>query len=311
MGLRSGLMLLLAITCSGCTPWAHRYQVASSGTVGCPADRIEISDHARGSGVESWRATCGGVAYTCSANDRGGAALCTAFASRSSSASTVAEARRPQLDVVREGDRVRRVAAVFRTYEGTVTLTFDPEVSVDQVALRFEPRSTASSRACDDFSMESSVGGGVHVPLVEGAASVPLRELLAAGQGYVRARICGRVWSLTSDDIDVLRRLGAHADESVHVPAQDDGVQIATAPPSDPSAVVRARLRERAPVIRACVDTRGLVTVEVSWDAQGAVSIRLRGSEDSATTGCASDAFGLSTVPTSQSGRLIQVLEAQ
>ena len=185
-------MLFVAMVCGGCTPWAHRYQLASSGTVGCAPEQIQISDHARGAGVESWRATCGGEVYACSAASQRGAALCTAVASRPSSAASVAEARRPQLDVTRQGDRVQRVTAVFRTYEGTVTLTFSPEVSAELVVLTFTPRTTSRARACDNFSMESSVGSALRVALVEGAASVPLRELLAAGQGHVRARICGR-----------------------------------------------------------------------------------------------------------------------
>lgn len=303
-------MLFLATVCGGCTPWAHRYQVASSGTVGCAPEQIQISGHARGAGVESWRATCSGEAYACSANDRGGAALCTAVASRPSSVATAAEARRPQLEVERQGDRVQRVTAVFRTYEGTVTLTFSPEVSAELVALSFTLR-TSSSRPCNDFSMESSVGSAVRVALVERAASVPLRELLAAGQGHVRARICGRAWALNADEVDVLRRMGEHANEALRAHAGEGHAEAATSPPSDPSGVVRARLRERAAVIRACVDTRGLLTVEVGWDAEGAVSLHLRGVEDAAITGCASDAFDMSTVRTSQAGRLIQVIEAQ
>ncbi len=303
-------MLFVAMVCGGCTPWAHRYQVASSGTVGCAPGQIQISDHARGAGVESWRATCGGEVYACSAASQRGAALCTAVASRPSSAASVAEARRPQLDVTRQGDRVQRVTAVFRTYEGTVTLTFSPEVSAELVVLTFTPRTTSRARACDNFSMESSVGSALRVALVEGAASVPLRELLAAGQGHVRARICDRSWAFTADEVDALRRLGEHAEEALRAHAGEGHAEGPPTLPADPTGVLRARVRERAAVIRACADTRGLLTVEIGWNAEGVVSLHLRGVEDAAITDCASDALGIATVQTSQAGRLIQVIEA-
>lgn len=59
------LLLLCVIVLCGCTN-ARISQSFSSGLIGCPADKIKITNEkASASGIHDWIAECNGVKYAC------------------------------------------------------------------------------------------------------------------------------------------------------------------------------------------------------------------------------------------------------
>lgn len=325
---RLALCSLMVFATLGCAAgWNQRYQIASAGSVGCASEDIQISNHHHSGDAESWTATCAGVAYVCSSAGVTSDPTCTRRGGSAPPDPARMEARRPQLEVSREGDLLRGLRATFHSLDTTVTLTFAPHLSTDSVALTLAERTRVPLTGCQEFVLTGAAS--VRAPLRDRVAQLPLRELLAAGQGRsVTARFCGRAWVFTSDDAQVFSRFESQAEEALrnHAaspydpssaspaaasnPSTSGATPAPAAAPADATEAVRQRLRERGSVIRACVEREGPFTVEAQWDAAGVVTLRVRGVTDAAVNGCVSDAFGRWTAPASQPGRVLQAIEA-
>jgi hypothetical protein len=324
--MRAALLLALAMLLTGCFG-TRSMRMASAGTTGCSPDSIEVSDERHTVGVRAWTATCAGETYQCTVVGQGDAsctlAVRTAATSptRADGPSPAAIQRRQEAMLERDGPRfefarsngvLRGVRATFDTRDAVVRFFFAPEVDRENVQVIIAPRGNASLARCENLTV-SGRSRTLSAHLVDARANLPRTELFAVTQEDPppTARFCGGSWLLQRADILGFARFEEHIGEALASdPAPTGSASTApTAAGGDGQSAVRARLNSRSTALRACAGA-DVVAIEASWDAQGELTLRVRGEQDTAVHACAQAAAGLERVPTTSAGRLIHVIEA-
>jgi hypothetical protein len=317
--------------------------MASAGSVGCAPARIEVSDVSHAMGAAAWTATCAGVSYQCSLVADSNASCTSAGSSAegpgvSSRAGHLADERRqeallrrqgPRFEFSRDGETLRAVRATFQREVGALEFTYAP--TRDRNTLRLSvapaPRSATAEQgsACTTLLMRDGDEVLLRAEFEGAVALVPRGRFLELTQRSPSPEIelCGQLWVLSRADVYGFLRLRQYAAEALAnapPPAatapETAGGDRAPAPATslDASAALRARLNERAAVLRSCTEAPGstrVVSIEATWDAEGQVQLRVRGVEDAAVHECAQVALGPWRAPAGEGGRLIHPLEAE
>ncbi|MBP7685748.1 MAG: hypothetical protein KBB95_27770 [Deltaproteobacteria bacterium] len=324
--MRTAFLLALAMLLTSCFTATRTLRIASAGTTGCAPDDIEISNKRRRMGVRAWTATCSGQVYQCTYVGQGDAnctlqarpaALTEEPVSRPNPAGdqrrqeALLERLGPRFEFARSNGVLRGVRATFETRDAVMTFFFAPEVDRTGVQVIIVPRGNAALTSCVDVTFTGRTRA-LRAPLIDARATVPHTELIALTQDAPppTARFCGGSWLLQRADVLGFARFGEHIAEALaNAPLPSTGSTPTPPASGDTENVVRTRLNARSAALRACAGTN-VVAVEASWDAQGELTLHVRGEDDSAVHACARSAVGNERVPTAQAGRLIHVIEA-
>ena len=311
-------------------------QVESAGSIGCAPSAIEVSQVRGGVNGRSWLAQCDDVSFQCSSASEG-CVNCAPVRPRGSAGRTTtgepaaghgddddAQLRRqgPRFEFSRDGQTLRGVRATFRTEAATLVFTFAPAQAPDVVQVGVIAREGSTLSGCTELALTGGAGRPpLTAPLTELQTQLPRAALVERTQAQPAPTVqfCGREWPLQRADVHGFERFGEHMDEALAATDGGASAEAATSsvPPTAPAALdpdvadaVRAHLDEPAALLRGCaaVGSTAVLPVEATWDATGALLVRVSGRDDQAVHDCATSVLRERRAPAGAPGRLIHVL---
>jgi len=313
--MRTALFLALSVLTTACGT-DRQLRLVSAGATGCRPEAILIGDKQGGVAVQAWTALCGGEAYQCAYANNGDAS-CTQ-ATRASDLQRGAledrgrqEAQQerpgPRFEFAHAGEILRGVRATFDVGDTQLTFSFSPEVSRTAVHVRLTVAGAGVPATCTELAF-TGASRTLRAPLADARGAFARTELISVTQESdpPTATFCERTWPLGRADVVAFARFAEYVEESL----ADVSAAAATSPSTADESVVRARLIARGAALRACAGVSEVVSVEATWDANGQLSVRVRGQDDDAVNACARAALGEGRVETQGPGRLIHALEA-
>jgi hypothetical protein len=331
LGVTKWVLAALVVLTSACAS-TRGLQIESAGSIGCEPSAIEVTQVRSGVNGRSWLASCDGGSFQCSSASEG-CVNCAPVRPRGASGGAATDEREPSRDgdddgetargregprfeFSRDGASLRAVRATFTTPTSSIVFTFAPAHARDAVRVRVTAREGVVLAECLAFVLVDERGRPLlSEPVTDREAMLPRAALAERTQAEPAPTVeyCGRRWPLSRADVHGFERFDAYMEEALTATPEAPTTHEPSTAPALAEGVadaVRAQLHERRAMLRACAGV-GAVTVlavEATWDAAGAMQVRVNGRDDQAVHDCATSVLRGRRAPEGAPGRLIHVL---